>query len=88
MPTDIVVLSLIAVAIVVVVAGVRGSIRRGPTLAQRYAAASPEEKRHLDEQMQRSLWLRFKMQPLSLSSVIGGLALFILFMAVKAWVAN
>ena len=88
MPNDIVVLSVIALAFVVLAIGVRAGIRRGPTLAQRYLAASPEAKRRLDAKMNESLWLRAKMQPLSIWSVVGGLVLFILFVAVKAWLAN
>jgi hypothetical protein len=88
MTPDFVVAAVIVVALVIVAFAIRGSIRRGPTLAQRYEAASPEEKRRLDEKMESAPWLRAKMEPLSKWSLIGGVVVFFLIMMVRKWLEN
>ena len=85
---DIVVAGVIVAALVVLAFGIRGSIRRGPTLAQRYKAASPEERRRLDDEMERNPWLRAKMQPLPIWAIVGGLLLFFMFKTISKWLAH
>ena len=85
---DIIVAGVIVAVLVVLAFGIRGSIRRGPTLAQRYKAASPEEKRRLDDEMERNPWLRAKMQPLPIWAIAGGLLLFVVFKTISKWLAN
>jgi hypothetical protein len=85
---DIIAAGVIVAVLVVLAFGIRGSIRRGPTLAQRYKGASPEERRRLDDEMERNPWLRAKMQPLSIWAIVGGLLLFFVFKTISKWLAN
>ena len=74
--------------LIVLAISIRGSLRRGPTLSDRYEAASEAEKVELDKQMERSWWQRANMRSLAGWEIAAALLGFALLMVVKTWLKS
>ena len=85
---EIVAWSIVGIGLIILVMGIVGSIRRGPTLAQRYLAASPEEKQRLDAEMARKPWLRVNMQPISGWAWVDALLAIVILVALRACIGD
>lgn len=78
----------ILAGLVVLAISIRGSLRCGSTLSNRYEAGSEAEKVELDKQMERSWWQRANMRSLARWEVVAALLGFLLLMAFKTWLTN
>jgi hypothetical protein len=80
MTADEVVLAVVFVGVLALCAAIWGSLRRRvPTRAQRYKTGTPEERRRIEEEIQRKPWLAPFVLPTTGWSIALGVALFIIF---------
>ena len=70
MTADELALFIVLLGAVVLLFAIRGSVRRGPTLSERYKTASPEERALMDQEIARKPWLGPFVLPLSAWSIV------------------
>jgi hypothetical protein len=77
MTADEVAMVAIVVGTIALCAAIWGSLRRGPTLAERYKTGSAGERARIDEEIKRKPWMAPFVLPVSGWSIALGIILFV-----------